>query len=636
MSLKIDRLQLEIIINNDQARKSLRLLDDEIRALKKELVKNKSNPAEYKRINDLLKTKIQQHDKIIDSLGIEKLTLKELGQRYKELSMIKKNLDPNLPAYKQLEKQLIAIKNRQNELNGAATKTGMSFSKMADGFNKYFAILTAGAATLTGLVMGMRKAVDVFNVFEKSVDHLSALTGLVGDDLAWLSEEAKKMSTATIEGNIRIASSATEIVDAYTKVGSKRPELLKVKEDLAAVTQEAMILAAAADGELQPAVDGLSMVLNQFNVPASESRKIINVLAAGSLEGAGEIDYLTAGFEKAGSVASSFGISIEELTGILETLAPRITEPEMAGRSLRNIMIKLETQSDDKLKPSIVGLAGAFEYMKETQWDVTKMTDLFGTENINAANILINNTAETKKYTLAVTDTNVALRQAAINTDNNATKLKQAQNAVELLTIEFGQKLAPAMTFSTNAFAYFMRAVMDAPAFIVKYQIALIALTAAYLAYHGAVIQATLVKIYDNVALKQGIGLKIKDAVVLEALIIKEKLLSIWKGQGTIATKLATTAQWLWNAAVAANPIGLLIAGIAALVVAIKMYDKYNAESLRLEREKQIAIDNLTTANNNLHTSFMKQEDAISQLNKMSIEQKQNLYEQTKATLSQA
>ena len=34
----------------------------------------------------------------------------------------------------------------------------------------------------------------------------------------------------------------------------------------------------------------------------------------------------------------------------------------------------------------------------------------------------------------------------------------------------------------------------------------------------------------------------------------------------TISTKVATAAQWLWNAALTANPIGLVIAGIAALI----------------------------------------------------------------------
>jgi hypothetical protein len=47
---------------------------------------------------------------------------------------------------------------------------------------------------------------------------------------------------------------------------------------------------------------------------------------------------------------------------------------------------------------------------------------------------------------------------------------------------------------------------------------------------------------------------------------------------GTIATKMATVAQWAWNTAMSANPIGLIIVGIGALigiiVLLVKNWDK--------------------------------------------------------------
>lgn len=53
---------------------------------------------------------------------------------------------------------------------------------------------------------------------------------------------------------------------------------------------------------------------------------------------------------------------------------------------------------------------------------------------------------------------------------------------------------------------------------------------------------------------------------------------------GAVATKLVTAAQWLWNAALAANPIGLVIAGVVALVAAIALLsDSYEDQ---LEDEK--------------------------------------------------
>ena len=47
MSLKVDRLQLEIIINNDQARKSLRVLDDEARNITKSMKGMKEGTDEW-------------------------------------------------------------------------------------------------------------------------------------------------------------------------------------------------------------------------------------------------------------------------------------------------------------------------------------------------------------------------------------------------------------------------------------------------------------------------------------------------------------------------------------------------------------------------------------------------------------
>jgi hypothetical protein len=42
----------------------------------------------------------------------------------------------------------------------------------------------------------------------------------------------------------------------------------------------------------------------------------------------------------------------------------------------------------------------------------------------------------------------------------------------------------------------------------------------------------------------------------------------------TVASKAAAAAQWLWNAAMAANPIGLIIAGVAALVAGVVLLVK--------------------------------------------------------------
>ena len=506
--------------------------------LKKLVAEGKQNTTEYTQRKEAITKLNTEMVAMRKEAGLQALSLKELKSLQAQLRNELARAIPGSEHRVKLEREMAAINARVGELTQGSKKTGSSFGGMADGFNKYFGIITAVAASLTGLVFSFRQVVDTFNEFEKKLDNLSALTGLTGENLAWLSNSAKEMSTGMIEGNVRITQSADAIVDAYTKVGSARPELLKNKEDLNMVTQEAIILSEAANTELQPAVNALTGVLNQFNAPASESRRIINALAAGSKEGAGEIPYLTEAIEKSGTVAADAGLSIEELVGTLETLAPRMAQPEMAGRSLRAVILKLQEGAKDT-NPALVGMTTAIENLGKKNLSVTELVKMFGVENITTAKILINNVGEMKKYTTAVTGTSVALEQAATNTDNNSSMLAQAQNRVQLLSIELGEKLAPALTFSTNAFSYLMKAILGTITFFNNHRAGVLSALAAVAAY--------TVMVYGAIAVEKAYA-----AV-------------IW---------LADAAQKALNTTMKSNPWGLVAAAVAAAITFLVAYRK--------------------------------------------------------------
>ena len=61
---------------------------------------------------------------------------------------------------------------------------------------------------------------------------------------------------------------------------------------------------------------------------------------------------------------------------------------------------------------------------------------------------------------------------------------------------------------------------------------------------------------------------------------IKMALMTVWQGIQTAATYVATAAQWLWNVALNANPIGIVVLAIAALV-AILLYLYNSNEDVR-------------------------------------------------------
>jgi len=591
-STKISDYRFSIFINNDQAKRSLIEMEKVMQGYEAELAKlvneKKQDTQEYRDAKKVYDDHLAQMKKLRQEAGLQALSVKELRQLQAQLNNEMARAIPGSPHRQKLQAELDAVGGRLKELTVKSKDAGFSFGRMADGFNKYFGVITAVAASLTGLVFSFRKVVDVFNEYEKKLDNLSALTGLTGDNLTWLSQKAKEMSIGVVEGNIRITQSADAIVDAYTKVGSARPELLKSKEDLNMVTQEAIILSEAANTELQPAVSALAGVLNQFNAPASDSRRIINALAAGSKEGAGEIPYLTEAIEKSGTVAADAGLSYEELIGTIETLAPRISQPEMAGRSLRAVILKLQEGANDT-NPAIVGMATAMENLGKKNLSVTELVKIFGIENITAAKILINNVGELKKYTTAVTGTSVALEQASINTDNNSSKLAQAQNRVQLMSIELGEKLAPALTFSTNAFSYLMKAILGSISFFNEHKAAVLSAMIGVMAYTTVV--------YGVAAAKK-----------------------VWAA----ATWLVDVAMKALKITTKANIWGVVIAGIASVTTFLLSYRKSIDETVRSQQRLNDLKKSFTDKLNDERVGLDLLYQAIKKTNNSSVE-RQNL-----------
>jgi len=637
--LSIDRAQLEIVIKNDESRKRIRELEEDTNRLTKEMKslekQGKKDTAEWKDKEQALKRNRAEMDRIVKQIGLTGLTMKELSQRQRELNAIMRNMDPRLPEYKKLQVQLDAVSGRMSELKGKSQAAAFSLNKIADGFNKYFGMITAFAATFTGVILGFRKIIDIANKFGESVANLSALTGLAGEELQWLSDQAKNVAKNGTDAGIKVTAGAQAIVDAYTLMGSAKPELLKNKEALDEVTQAALIMADAAKITATEAVDSLANTMNQFGAPASEASKYINVLAAGSKEGAAAIPLISASMVKFGAAASAANISVEESVGLIETLAEKGLKGELAGTQIKTALLKMQTGADDT-NPKIVGLQKALENLRNKNLSAADMMKFFGLESYVAAQILVSTSDRVKYFTDAVTGTNVALEQATVNTETNAAALKRAQNNFELTAITLGEKLAPALTFSTNSFNYLVKAILGAPEFFRKNEIAIIAMLGALFALNAARLKFIATSTLEYLTLQKGIGLRIKDAVVMQTLIVKEELLTIWKTKGTIASKLATTAQYAWNTAIKANPIGAIILAITALVAAVKLWDKNNADAIARQRELNMVLSYSEEILQGLKKVREEQKSQIERLNQLSVTEKQDLREKIRLSIEYA
>ena len=284
---------------------------------------------------------------------------------------------------------------------------------------------TAAAAAIGGVVTSV---ISNQVKFEKSMDNFQAILGVSAREMEYFSQEAIRMGSTTTQ-------TASQVAEAYTMIAARLPQLLKSKEGLVQVTEAAIILAEAAGITVDEAGKALADSINQTGASAYEASRYINVLAAGSRNGAGDITYLNTALEKFGSIGSTVGMSFEQLVASIETVAPKITDASSAGIYLRQVLLTLEKQNDEGLRPSVVGISQALENLAAKQLTVAEYAQMFDKRAVITAMTLVEQRNKFNELTHAVTGTNTAYEQASMRTDNVKGAITRLSSAWERFTL---------------------------------------------------------------------------------------------------------------------------------------------------------------------------------------------------------
>lgn len=343
--------------------------------------------------------------------------------------------------------------------------------------------------------------------FEQSMADLSAITGSVGDELEDLKQTAREVGKASGLG-------ASESARAFAILAGQIDVPI---ESLKVLQRETITLAQAGALPLEDAANAVAGTINQFGMEASEASHVVNVLAAGSRAGGAEVVDLSESFKVAGAAANAAGISIEETAGAIEILAQNNTKGAEAGTAMRNMLVAMQTRLG--IDVSKTGFAGGLRIIQQEldalQSPVERTTFLakaFGRENIVAAQYLLSNADAVEEMTTAVTGTNSAMEQAEIRNDTWAHKMEVARAKIDDVLIS--------MTSLSGS--------LLPMAGIIGEQVS---------KFSG------LIPIISSASkMLQGVSVK---------------------------TAIATVTQQGFNAALMANPIGAVVAAIAALVAAV-------------------------------------------------------------------
>jgi TP901 family phage tail tape measure protein len=326
------------------------------------------------------------------------------------------------------------------KLEGQVQKTGSSFTQSdskisAFGKTLNLSVVAFTAAAGTALVALGSKAIEMGSQFETAVSDLSAITGIAGERLNNLANNALASSAQT-------GIAADQVVEAYKLVASQLAEKIDFGTDegakqLQQVSKEALILSRAAGIDLKTAVESTTGIINQFGLEASAANEIINNLAAGSKFGAAEVGDIAEAFKAAGTTAAGANISISDTNAAVQILAANAIKGAEAGTGLRNVFSILQTETDKLANNGISnvnlktnGLTETLKQLTPLLDNATALAEIFGRENLNAAQILIKNADSVENMSTKLNGTNTAYEQAAIQADTFQVALSKLNNSI--------------------------------------------------------------------------------------------------------------------------------------------------------------------------------------------------------------
>ena len=459
-------------------------------------------------------------------------------------------------------KRLIAnAASLKTQINGIEESVGR-FTGSVGNYRK--ALLSVGDLVTGGLITGgivgavelsiaiFQRGVAAVADYGAALDRLSSITGVTGDQLKQFEQTAKGLTTIKI-GDGQIVNTGANILEAFTLVGSARPELLKSADALAEVTKQAIILSKASGDDLGTSVKAVTTTLGQFQLPAGDAKRVINELAAAAKAGASEVPDTTAALEEFGTVAKNTNASTSESIALIEVLADRQLKGAEAGTQLRNVLLTLEGAeilppkalkqlaeagiSVDILKDKSLPLIDRIRELSKAQGDNTALQKVFGKENVVAAAIITDGAGKYAELLSQIEGTNEAYIQAGINSSNLKTELQNLQaRGINFLVAAF-QALEPTITA-------FVKAIAEPGKFLEQFSAELTAVGAALIFVGGQ-------SLYSAGALST-LGL----ALVRQS----------------AATAIATAGTRLLGLAMNALPVVAIAAAVYALVQAFQSY----------------------------------------------------------------
>jgi len=448
---------------------------------------------------------------------------------------------------KELSSDLKENKNQLNEANKAADGLDQSLedtSKSTEDAAGGFTVLKGALADLVSA--GIQKAVqglkdlarasaEAWKEYDDGADSIIAATGATGKSAEELMNVYKNVSKNVVASYSDIGTAVGEINTRFGTTG----------DELQTLSEEFLKFAKLNGTDVKTAIDNTQSAMAAWGISAEDAGLMLDTL------------------NKAGQ---DTGVAVDKLASSLVSNAPALQEMGFNASDAALFLANLDKSGVD----ASATMAGLKKALAESAKEGVPMSEALGQieESIKSASSSTEaiTTATELFGTKAGAAIATAVRDGKLSFEDLGTTMADFAGSVNS-TFEDTQD-AP------DKFALAVQGIKTDMADLV----------ARLMQEYGPQIEEALKTVSEEIipAIEEGVQWFLDNLPTIEALIagittallvfqaaaIVDKIVKSWEAY-QLATEGATVAQWLLNAAMNANPIGLIVAGIAGLIAAI-------------------------------------------------------------------
>lgn len=201
------------------------------------------------------------------------------------------------------------------------------FARVGRSTNAVATAFQAGAVAAVGLGYNVLKA---SGDFEKAMNQVRAVTGATGKDFQDLRDQAKELGATTKFS----ATQAAEGMGFLAMAGFQTKDIMDAMPGV-------LDLASAGNMDLARSADIASNILTGYGFKASETARVVDVMAKTFTSTNTDLTQLGEAFKYAGPVAHAAGVKFEQAAAAIGLMGNAGIQASMAGTSLRGAITRL-------------------------------------------------------------------------------------------------------------------------------------------------------------------------------------------------------------------------------------------------------------------------------------------------------